>query len=232
MTTGAVPRRRGILRWGGAAALALGVGYVMTIALYASVGAPPNADGGEAWLAYAAGKTSAWWAILGLSVLTDLLFVPVALALYVALERVARGAMLLATALILLFVVLDLAVTWPNYASLIALSGDFAASSTEAGRAAAAASAASPAAMLASTTFAVYAILVPSLGILVASLVMRGAAFGRGAVVIGILTGIFGIIAVVGPLVLASLGAAAILASTLTTLWLFLVGFRLYRWQA
>ena len=61
-----------------------------------------------------------WWAILGLSVLTDLLLVPVALALYLALKGVDRDAMLVATAFIGLFVVLDLAVTWPNYASLIA----------------------------------------------------------------------------------------------------------------
>ena len=45
------------------------VAYVGIFPLYASVGAPP--DGGEAWLSYADGKTAAWWAILGLSVLTD-----------------------------------------------------------------------------------------------------------------------------------------------------------------
>jgi hypothetical protein len=222
-------RRQRFLRWGGFAALALGIGYVITIVLYASVGAPPNAAGGEAWLAYGAGKTATWWAILGLSVVTDLLFVPAVLALYLALNRVARGAMLLATALILLFVVLDVAVTWPNYASLIALSANFAAAPTEAQRVADAAAATNSTVVLASTLFAIYAILVPSLGILVASLAMRRGAFGAGTSYVGILTGMLGIAAVVGPFIWSPLGAAAILTSTLTTVWLFLVGYRLFQ---
>src|SRR5215472_9649341 len=104
-----------LYRVGGICALVLGIAYIVTIPLYASVGAPPS--GGEAWLTYAAGKTTVWWAILGLSVLTDLLFVPVALALYLALEGVSTNAMLVATAFVGLFVVLDLAVTWANFAS-------------------------------------------------------------------------------------------------------------------
>ena len=69
-----------LYRTGGIAALLIGTAYVATVVLYASVGPPPS--GGQASLEYFAGKTTAWWAILGLSVLTDLLFVPVALALY------------------------------------------------------------------------------------------------------------------------------------------------------
>ena len=65
-------------RVGGVAALVLGIGYVIIIPVYAYVGAPPN--GGEAWFKYLPGKTTAWWAILSLSVFTDFLYVPVALA--------------------------------------------------------------------------------------------------------------------------------------------------------
>src|SRR6202022_349890 len=82
-----------------------------------------SSSGGEVWLKYLEGKTTVWWAILGLCVFTDFLFVPVALSLYVALERVNRNAMLVATAFVGLFVVLDMAVTWTNYASLLTLSG-------------------------------------------------------------------------------------------------------------
>lgn len=39
-----------------------------------------SSAGGEAWFKYLPGKTTVWWAILGLSVLTDFLFLPVALA--------------------------------------------------------------------------------------------------------------------------------------------------------
>src|SRR5215469_13891053 len=64
-----------LYRVGGLSALLLGIAYIATIPLYLSVGAPPS--GGEARLHYFVGKTTVWWAILGLSVLTDVLFVPV-----------------------------------------------------------------------------------------------------------------------------------------------------------
>src|SRR5262245_53460649 len=91
-----------LYRVGGISALLVGIAYIITIPLYVQVGAPPS--GGEARLQYLAGKTTVWWAILGLSVLTDFLFVPVALALYRVLNRVSRSAMLVATACIGLFV--------------------------------------------------------------------------------------------------------------------------------
>jgi hypothetical protein len=71
-------------RVGGIAALVLGIGYIIIFPLYAHVGAPPS--GGDAWFGYLPGKTTFWWAILGLSVFTDFLFVPLALALYLALR--------------------------------------------------------------------------------------------------------------------------------------------------
>ena len=61
---------RTLYRVGGLAALGIGIGYVVIIPIYLAVGAPPT--GAEAWLTYLAGKTAPWWAILGLSVLTDL----------------------------------------------------------------------------------------------------------------------------------------------------------------
>ncbi|MCB0202982.1 MAG: hypothetical protein KDI03_23155, partial [Anaerolineae bacterium] len=89
MNTSAVdPIGSGLYRWGGMASLAIGVAYIAIIALYASVGAPPV--GGEAWLTYLAGKTTAWWAIVGVSVLTNFLLVPVSLSLYFALKGVHR----------------------------------------------------------------------------------------------------------------------------------------------
>jgi hypothetical protein len=87
--------------------------------LYAHVGAPPN--GGEAWFKYLPGKTEIWWTIAGLSVFTDFLYVPVAFTLYLALKEVNRNVMLLATAFAGLFVVVDLAVTWSHYASILTL---------------------------------------------------------------------------------------------------------------
>ena len=216
-----------LYRVGGLAAIVFGIAYVVIFPLYASVGAPP--DGGEAWLSYADGKTAAWWAILGLSVLTDFLLVPIGLALYLALKQVDRNEMLLATAFVAAFVVLDLAVTWPNLAALITLTGDFGAATSDARRAAIVAAAEYPSAVLSSTLAGVYSIVTLSVGILLLSLVMRRSTFSRTAASVGVATGILGIISVAGPFLVSALGLAVILASVLTTVWAFLVGHRLYR---
>lgn len=214
-------------RVGGVSALLLGVGYIVIIPLYLYVGVPPR--GGEAWLAYAAGKTAVWWVILGLSVLTDLLFVPIALSLYFALERINRNAMQLATAFVGLFVVLDLAVTWSNIAALITLSDSYAAATTDAQRAAYVAAASYASAVLTSTLEGVYSIAVLSTGILLIGLVMLGGIFSKGVAYLGLATGVLGIVSVVGPLFVSGLAATVILASLLTTAWVLLVGYRLYR---
>ena len=56
------PDGRGLYRVGGVSALVLGLAYLAIFPLFARVGAPPT--GGEAWLKYLDGKTTAWWAIL------------------------------------------------------------------------------------------------------------------------------------------------------------------------
>src|SRR5215472_15470927 len=216
----------GLYRVGGISALLLGVAYIATIPLYAAAGAPPS--GGEARLHYLVGKTTEWWAILGLSVLTDVLFVPVALALYFALKGVNRNAMLIATALVGLFVVLDLAVTWPNYAALIRLSGNYAAATSAAERAIYVAAANYASAVLTSSLEAVYSILVLSLGILMVGLVMLKGIFGKSTAYLGMVTGILGIVAAVGPLFVSGLSVTIIITAVLTTVWILLVGFRLY----
>jgi len=220
------PDGKWLYRVGGISGLLLAIGYIVTIPLYIYAGAAPS--GGEAKLQYLAGKTTVWWAIVGLSVLTDILFIPVALALYLALKGVNRNAMLVATALVGLFVVLDLAVTWPNYASLITLSGNYAAATSDAQRVAYVAAANYASAVLASSLEAVYSILILSLGILLIGLVMVKGVFGKTTAYLGIVTGILGIVSVAGPYFVSTLSAAIIVTSVLTTVWVLLVGYRLY----
>jgi hypothetical protein len=221
------PDGRWLYRVGGISALLLSLGYIITIPLYVYVGAPPHEA--EAWLTYLTGKTTEWWAILALSVLTDLLFIPLALALYLALKGVNRNVMLLATALVGLFVVLDLAVTWSNYAALITLGERYAGATTDIQRAAYVAAAQYPSAVLASTLEGVYSILVLSLGILLIGLIMRKGIFGKGTAYVGMVAGLLGIVSVVGPFVLPALSGAIIVASILTAIWVLLVGFGLLR---
>ena len=212
---------RSFYRVGGIAALVIGAAYVATVVLFALVGPPPS--GPRASLEYLAGRTTVWWGILGLSVLTDLLFVPVALSLYLALKDINRNVMLMATALVGLFVVLDLAVTWSNYASLIVLSGDFAAATSEAQRVADVAAASYASAVLSSPLERVYAIVILSFAILVIGLVMLEGRFGRATAYLALIVGVLGIVSIAG------LGVTIIMNALAATLWMFVVGFRLYR---
>ncbi|MBV9670595.1 MAG: hypothetical protein JOZ43_06535, partial [Acidobacteriales bacterium] len=190
------PDGKGLYRVGGICALVLGVAYLVIIPLYASVGAPPT--GGEAWLTYLDGKTTVWWVILGLSVLTDVLFVPVAFALYLALQGVNRNAMLVATAFVGLFIVLDLAVTWTNYASLITLSGNYGAATNDAQRMPYIAAANYASAVLTSPLERVYAIVDLSFAMLLIGLVMLKGIFRKSTAYVGVATGVLGIVSITG----------------------------------
>jgi hypothetical protein len=206
-------------RWGGIAALLLAIGYVVTIPLFAWVGAPPVT--GEAWFRYVPGKATAWWVILWLMVVTDLLYLPVAWALWTALRKAGRNLMLASVACLHLFVVLDLAVTWTHHAALLALFQNYSHAVDEAHRLAYLAAAEYAASIYATPLLTFYIIAIPSLGVLLASIVMIKARFGKASAWAGVIAGVFGLLSLTGffPLVMANaLGV---------TLWFFLVGARL-----
>jgi hypothetical protein len=206
-------------RWGGIAALLVGMGYVAIIPLFARVGAPPTT--GDAWFRYLPGKTVMWWVILSLSVITDLLYLPVAWALWTALRKLGRNLMLAAVVCLHLFVALDLAVTWMHHASLLALFQHYSNATDDAHRAAYLAAAEYASSIYGTPLLGFYIIVIPSVGVLLASMAMIKARVGKATAWIGVITGVFGILTLTGffPLVMANaLGA---------TLWFFLVGIRL-----
>jgi Domain of unknown function (DUF4386) len=221
-------QRRALIRAGGVSALALGAAYLIITVLYSVSGLVPE-ESGEAWLRYLDGKIPAWWAIVGLSALTDLLFFPVAAALYVVLRTFNRNAMLAGAGLLALFAVVDLAVTQLGFASLIVLSGDYAGAATDAERAAAVAAASYPVSVFRSTLFAAYVIGIPAVGVGIIGLVMRAGPFGSVTAWIGIIAGIVGIVSVVVPADLAVAPYVPILTAVLTLIWILLVGWRLVR---
>ena len=75
----------------------------------------------------------------------------------------------------------------------------------------------------------VYNTLTLSIGILLAGWVMLKANFSKATAYVSLATGIVGIFAVVGPLLVSALSATIILASLLTTLWALLAGYKLLR---
>ena len=208
-------------RVGGIAALVLGVAYIIIVFLYARVGPPPT--GVEAWFKYLPGKTTVWWGILGLSVFTNFLYVPLAFALYLALKAINRPAMLLATAFVGLFVVLDLAVTWSHYASMLILYSNYSRATDDIQRAGYLAAANYASAILASRLEIVYAIVTLSFAILVIGFVMLGGVFNKITAYLGLATGILGIVS------LAGLTLTIIMNALFATAWILVVGYRLYR---
>jgi Domain of unknown function (DUF4386) len=212
----------------GLSAIILVISYIIITVLYVLGGVPPK--GGEEWLKHLAGHATEWWAILGLSVLTDFLFIPVAYSLYVTSKEINRNAMLAGTSFLILFVVLDLAVTWPNYSSLITLSEKYASATNDAQRATFVVAANYASAVLSSSLLAVYVILVPSIGILIIGLVLlKGGIFSKTTAYLGVVTGILGVVSVVGSFFISVLGMVVIITSILTAVWFFLVGYRLLK---
>lgn len=224
-----VPDRLALLtmeRVGGVAALLLAAGYVVIMPLFATIGAPPV--GAEARLAYHSTGTATWWGIVALSVLTDLLFVPIAASLYAALRRFGQPAMLVATIFTLLFVALDLAVLWPAKVSLIGL-GEQYATASPAQRDLLLAAAAYPAAVVDSILTSVYSVLTLGIGILMTGFVMLRSGTARATAILGVVTGVLGIASVVETALTGSFAVLVVLASLLTIVWLVLVGWGLLR---
>lgn len=212
---------RQCFRWGGMSALLLAIGYVAIIPLFAWAGAPPAT--GEGWFRYLPGKTTVWWVIVWLSVVTDLLYLPVAWALWIALRK--AGAILMPAAMVCLhlFVVLDLAVTWMHHATLLALFHSYSSAADQAQRAVYLAAAEYAASIYATQLLTFYIIVIPSLGVLLASIAMIRARFGKASAWTGVISAIFGLFSLTGffPFIIANaLGA---------TLWFLLVGARLRR---
>jgi hypothetical protein len=220
------PDGKWLYRVGGISALLIGIGYIIIIVLFVPMGATPS--GAEAWLTYVADNTTLWWAIIGLSVLTDFLFIPLALSLYFALKGINRKAMLLAAACMGLFVVLDLTLTQINYAALTTLSSSYAAAPNNAQRALIIAAAHYPSVVLESILLFVYNTLTLSVGILITALVMLKGIFGKGTAYLGLVTSTLDILAVAGSF-FVSTTLVTVIASVLTTIWVLFVGHRLYR---
>lgn len=212
---------------GASSAIALGLGYVIIIALYAPIGAPPG--NAQALLGYLGAHPIRWQWIIGLSVLTDIAFLPLAASLYLVFRNLDRYLTLLATGSIALFVVLDLAITWTNYSAAVALGSEYRLAGTEFQRSAIVAAATPISAVLHSELLFVYNSLTLGVGILLIGILMRRSMFGNAAAYLGIATGLASIVAVVGSFVSSATGVVIVLASCLTLLWAFVVGYRFLR---
>lgn len=223
------PQQRAMYRVGGNSAVLLGLAYLAITGLYIAAGEVPNDGQGVSYLEYLDGKEGIWWWIVGLSVLTDVLFLPLAAALFLALRAANAVLAFTGSALLVLFAVLDLAVTWTSYAALIELTGNLAEVDDVRLRVAIIGAADFPAALLDSSLFAAYVILIPGLGVGALGLVMARSGFSQAGGYLGIFTAVLAVAAVVGPIFAESWSLLAIPTAVLTTVWVLITGYRLIR---
>jgi hypothetical protein len=222
------PEGKWLYRVSGITAFVLVVGYFLAIPIYIWVGDQP-ASGIEAQLAYFAEHAGGWWAIVFLMVFTDLLLVPTFFGIYLALKHVNKGLMLVALAFTaFLFVILDLAVTWTAYSTMIIAGVQYAAAATEAQGVALVATAAYPSAILVSPLLATYAIVIPSLGVLFAGLVMLKEVFTRATAYVALAVGLTGIL-FMGSYIIDGLAVLRYINALLAAVFYLLAGYRLYK---
>jgi hypothetical protein len=219
------PSDRQLLRAGGIAAIVLVAGYFATFPLYAVVGGPPP-SGSEARLAHYAAHLPGWWGILGLMVFTDFLYLIAWYALHQVLKSTDRNLSLLSLVCAVLFVGLDLAVTWPNHAAMFVLGESYAVAEA-ADKAAVVAAAGFPAALLDSPLPGVYAIIIPSIGPFLAGVVMWRSNLSRSGAILAFLIGLTGVPSVAGPYVSKSLDLLHVPNALLVMAWFAVVGVRL-----
>jgi hypothetical protein len=215
---------------GGISAFVLGMGYFIIIALYISAGGPPLGSDIGTRLIYLAEHSTAWWGIVSLSVLTDLLYIPITFALYFALKGINRNMMLLGTACILLFVVLELGISWMNYAVLLDLGSSYVAAVNDAQREVIVMTASYPFAVLDSHhLLGVYTILLTGIGIFMIGLVMLKGVFSKITAWLALISSSLTIISIVGTPFVSGLWVTIIIGSFLIAVWVFLVAHTLYR---
>lgn len=219
-----------LYRAGGISAFVLGIGYLIIIALYIPAGGPPAGSDVQTRLIYLAEHSVAWWGIVSLSVLTDLLYIPITFALYFALKEIHRGMLLLGIASLLLFVVLELGISWMNYAVLLDLSSSYVTAVNDAQREAIVMIASYPFAVLDSHhLLGVYTILLSGIGIFLIGLVMLKGVFSKITAWLALISSSLTIISVVGTPFISALWVTIIIGSTLIAVWVFLVAYRLYK---
>jgi hypothetical protein len=218
------PSWKGLYMTGGVSAFIYGILLFVGLTLLFILGQPP-AGGQEFLNYYAAGREPLGRLAFGLFGISDLMTVPVMLAVYAALRGVNRSAMLVASAFFGLFIVLDLGVNVLNNLSLITLAEHYAAVTSPVQQASYVATADYILATL-NVAGPIYGFVFPSIWGLVVSLIMLKGIFSRRTAYVGLAASILGIIGGTS-VIIPSAGAMQIFSLILFGIWFPLLGSKL-----
>ncbi|MDG7002279.1 MAG: DUF4386 family protein, partial [Nitrososphaerota archaeon] len=218
------PTWRSLYRIGGIAMSVTGFLYYASVVLSAILGPAPSS--GEAYLNALAGHVSAAQLNFMVWIIADFLLIAVTFALYLALKGINKNAMLLASAFMGLFVILDLGLTELNSLVAVSLSQSYTAATTDAIRSTYIAASNYALATLPLATF--YSFFISSIGVLIIGLVMMKGVFPRAVGLLGIAVGIEGTLA--SFYVLVPILSVLMIPSLATFgMWSIFAGVRLFR---
>jgi hypothetical protein len=218
------PTWKGVYRVGGVCIFVTGVLFI--VGAVSSILLGPAPSGGEPYLKSLATHEVLAQMNFGLFALTDFLLLPGLLALFLALKQVSKNTMLVAAGLFALYIALDLAMTELNSLTLVTLTHQYAAATSDTQRSAYVAAADYALAALPLATF--YSYVVSSVGLLITSVVMLKGVFSKPTAFVGIVASIEGM---VGGLYVVYPALAALLVPCLIAfgLWGLLAGSRLFK---
>jgi hypothetical protein len=215
---------KGVYRVGGVCLFVSGVIFLLVAVFSMIIGAAPGS--GQEYLLALSSNVQVAKLNFGLYAISDVLFIPVALALYLSLKQVNKNAMLIAAGLMVMYSIFDLAVTELNSLDAVLLSQQYVHASTEAQQAAYLAAAYFALSTIPIATFFTY--LVSSVGLVIASLVSFRGVFNKITALLGITAGIEGTI---GAFYVFFPGLAALLTPALIAYgaWGLFAGVRLFK---
>ena len=227
------PSWRGLYRVGGVSAVLVGVLFLVAIVLLPITPQAPS-SGGVAMLQFIASNRSIYVLEQVLGIAPVFLAIVALLALYIALKHLNKSHAAIGALVAIVSQLLPLA--YMTFGSLVYLSDQYAAATTDAQRTVfATASESFMAVNNAVSAAGVDPILTAgAIGILVISLVMLKGVFHKGVAYLGIVTGVLGIISALGIIIrpLANpppLGIGYIFYAVLNTIWFVAVGSKLYK---
>ena len=181
-------RSKWMYKVGGFSLIIVGVSYLMGAVLSLMIGPAPS--GAAEYMNALADHKLISLTNFAFFTLADICLIPASLALYHALKGVNKKAMIVASALIVLFAVFDAAVTELCSFQLVALTQGFTAATTEAQRSAIMLTANSLLSTLPIATLCSFVI--SSVGLLIAAAVMLESSFSKPAAIPGLTAGIAG----------------------------------------
>lgn len=215
-----------IIRLAGYSACLIALGYVGISISFVRAGTdfPNHAEG---WITYLSGNSKIWWFIIWLSIITDVMYLTVALGLYEHFKETNKLIAILIVVFFSLFAFLELATTWTKYPSLLNLVGQYNNASNQELRSHLLSAIEATSSSIHSIVIGFYTIIIPSIGVILASYhSLRSKTLGQLTNVLGLLAGSCNIIAVLGGLIYEPIGKLVIAGSFLSLFWFGGIGLK------